>query len=199
MNAMEAVARLAKMRPAISTSDAALLFGSSVPAASKMLERLARAKLVTPIRRGLWGVGERVEPLALPSYLTSPYPSYVSLQTALYLHGMISQVPAVIYVASLDRTRRIETAVGTFSVHRVAPEFFGGFETTETGIALATPEKALLDVFYLSATITRRFAALPELELPANFRVAQARAWIAKIPSKRLRTIVENRLRAVLK
>ncbi len=199
MTAMEAVARIGKMRPAISTADAALLFETSVPAASKMLARLARARLVVPIRRGLWGIGERVEPLALPSYLTSPYPSYVSLQTALYTHGMISQVPAVIYVASLDRTQRIETTVGTYSVLRVAPEFFGGFEISEAGIALATPEKALLDVFYLSGTITRRFAALPELELPANFRVAQARAWIAKIPSKRLRTIVDARLRAVLK
>jgi hypothetical protein len=80
----------------------------------------------------------------------------------------------------------------------LAPEFFGGFETGESGIALATPEKALLDVFYLSGTVSRRFAALPELALPPGFRVSLARAWIRRIRSKRLRTIVENRLRSTL-
>jgi predicted transcriptional regulator of viral defense system len=198
MNAIEAVSRLRKMQPAITTADAAMLLGQSVPAAGKMLARLARSGLVTPIRRGLWAIGERVEPLTLPPYLTAPLPSYTSLQTALYLHGMISQMPSVIYVASLDRTQLIETSVGTFSIHRLAPEFFGGFETDKPGVALATPEKALLDVFYLSATVSRRFAALPELELPAGFRVSLAREWVRRIRSARLRTIVSNRLESVL-
>jgi hypothetical protein len=109
---------------------------------------------------------------------------------------MISQIPQVTYVVSLDRTQRVRTSVGTLSIHRVAPAFFGGFELRESGVKLATPEKALLDVFYLSGTRSRLFAALPELELPRGFSFREARACLQRIPSKRLRTVVAARLEA---
>src|SRR5207244_4011398 len=144
-NAIEAIARLQKINvPAITTGDAAMLFGVSVGAATRLLSRLARSGLAKPIRRGLWTIGDKVEPLSLAPFLTAPFPSYISFQTALYLHGMISQMPAVTYVASLDRAKQIETEVGIFSIHRLAPEFFGGFDSRESGVELATPEKALL-------------------------------------------------------
>ncbi len=197
MNAAEALGRLYDLRaPVVTTAEGAALLGVSIDAANKTLKRLAKAGLVLPLRHGLWGVGRSVDPLLLPDYVTAPYPSYVSLQSALYLHGMISQIPQVTYVVSLDRTQRIRTSVGTLSIHRVAPGFFGGFELRESGVKLATPEKALLDVFYLSGTRSRLFAALPELELPRGFRFREARAWLGKIPSKRLRTVVAARLEA---
>jgi predicted transcriptional regulator of viral defense system len=134
--------------------------------------------------------------MLLPDRLTAPYPSYVSLQSALYLHGMISQIPQVTYVVSLER--RIRTSVGTFSAHHVVPELFGGFDVLDSGVKLATPEKALIDVFYLSGTRTRLFAAVPELELPRRFRTREAQAWAKRIQSARLRTIVTGKLDATL-
>lgn len=184
--------------PAFTTSDAAARLGLSVPAASKTLHRLRSAGLARSIRRGLWTVQETLEPLVLAEYLTAPHPAYVSLQTALHLHGMIEQIPAVVYVVSLSRSHRIRTTLGTFSVHRVAPAFFGGFEVLRrSGAKVATPEKALLDVFYLSGGSSRLFASLPELELPPRWRLDRARAWIKKIPSARLRTLVSRRLDAL--
>jgi hypothetical protein len=112
---------------------------------------------------------------------------------------MVSQIPQVTYVVSLDRTQKIRTSVGTFSIHRVIPELFGGFDVLSSGVKLATPEKALVDVFYLSFTKTRLFAALPELELPRRFRFSEARAWARRIPSARLQTIVLERLDRVSK
>lgn len=184
--------------PVVRTSDAAALLGISVPAAAMMLRRLAQSGLAAPLRKGLWSLRERVDPLVLADYLTAPYPSYVSLQSALYLHGMIEQIPATTFVVTAGRSQRIRTAVGRFSVHRIAPELFGGFEIDEAGVKLATPEKALVDVFYLSATRRRLFAALPEVELPRRFRVQAARSWIERIPSQRLRTIAQARLDEVL-
>jgi predicted transcriptional regulator of viral defense system len=199
MNAAEALGRLHDLRvPVFTTADAAVLLVASVDAANKTLKRLAKAGLILPLRHGLWAVGKTVDPLLLPDYVTAPYPSYVSLQSALYLHGMISQIPQVTYAVSLDRTQRIRTAVGTLSIHRVAPTFFGGFDLLESGVKLAKPEKALLDVFYLSGTRTRLFAALPELELPRGFRIKEARAWLDRIPSKRLRTVVTEKLAGVV-
>jgi hypothetical protein len=48
-------------------------------------------------------------------------------------------------------------------------------------------------VFYLSGTKPRTFSSLPEVELPDGFDFGMVRDWSRKVPSKRLRTIVERR------
>jgi hypothetical protein len=95
---------------------------------------------------------------------------------------------------TLGRARRVRTAAGTFSIHHVAPEVFGGFEVTPSGVKMASPEKALFDVLYLSGKRTREFSSLPELELPPGFRWSELRRWRARITSRRDRTIVERRM-----
>ncbi len=200
MNARDALGRLRRLGvPVVSTADAAAVLEVSIEAASHTLRRLALSGLVTPVRKAIWGLTDRPDPLALLEYLTAPYPSYVSLQTALYLRGMIAQIPSMIYVVSLARSGRIATRLGTYSVHHVSPEFFGGFDyQAESGIKLALPEKALVDFLYLSPTRSRLFAALPELELPRGFRRSVARDWLQRIPTQRLRTIVEQKLNEAL-
>ncbi|MCC7380282.1 MAG: type IV toxin-antitoxin system AbiEi family antitoxin domain-containing protein [Deltaproteobacteria bacterium] len=194
-----ALARLRELKtPIITTSDAAAVLGLSAEASSQALRRLTKIGLVQHVRRGLWVIDGDVEPLLLVDHLTAPYPSYVSFQTALYLHGMITQIPAMTYVASLGRAARIRTAAGTFSVHRIAPDFFGGFEVRADAVKLATPEKALLDVLYLSGQRGRLFGALPELEIPRGFRRAFAESWIRRIQTPRLATLVRAKLEAIL-
>ena len=168
-------------------------------AATQTLKRLAAEGLLKKIRHGLWAVDPALDPLLLPEYLTAPLPSYVSFQTALYLRGMVSQVPEVIYVASLAQTRRVKTTLGAFSIHRLAPTFFGGYETLqESGVRLATPEKALIDTLYLGPTRSRMFAHLPEIEISKGFDRRKAQEWIARIPVGPRRTSVERRLDRVL-
>ena len=200
MNASEALGRLKRLRvPAATTADVAAVLGVSGEAASHMLRRLARSGLVTPLRKGVWALADRPDPLALAEYVTTPYPSYLSLQTALYQHGMIEQIPSMIFLVSLARSGRVETGLGTYSVHHVQPAFFDGFESLpDSGIKLAAPEKALVDFLYLSPTRSRLFAALPEVELPRGFRRSVAREWAGRIPSQRLRTIVARTLDDVL-
>ncbi|MGH7283495.1 MAG: type IV toxin-antitoxin system AbiEi family antitoxin domain-containing protein [Polyangiaceae bacterium] len=195
MKATDAYARLRALGlPVVSTADVAAALGETVNAAQKTLSRIAAASLIVPLRRGLWAMSPRLDPLLVAEHLTAPLLSYVSLQTALHEHGMIEQIPALIYVVSLDRSREIATSAGTFSIHRVTPEIFGGFDITATGVRLARPEKALFDVFYLSATRDRRFASLPELTLPRGFDRARLRAWSARVTSPTLRKIVEQKI-----
>jgi predicted transcriptional regulator of viral defense system len=200
MNASEALGRLKRLRvPAATTADAAAVLGVSGEAASHTLRRLARSGLITPLRKGVWALADRPDPLALAEYVTTPYPSYLSLQTALYQHGMIEQIPSMIFLVSLARSGRVETGLGTYSVHHVQPAFFDGFESLpDAGIKLATAEKALVDFLYLSPTRSRLFAALPEIDLPRGFRRSVARKWVGRIPSQRLRTIAARRLDEVL-
>lgn len=196
MNATTALRLLLDLRtPVVTTSDAVALLRLSTPAATRTLGRLASAGLVRRLRRGLWGLGPSIDPYVLAGYIAAPSPAYVSLPSALYLHGLTEQIPAVVYVISLGRSQRVRTSIATFSVHHVAPEMFGGFEVdARSGIRLATPEKALADVLYLSGTRSRLFAALPEIELPPRFRWSTVRAWLRRAPSSRLRAMGLERL-----
>ena len=132
-----------------------------------------------------------------PELLTAPMPSYVSMQSALHFHGMIEQIPAVVFVATLARSQTLVTRAGTFSLHHLAPEVFGGFVEAD-GAKIASPPKALFDVAYLSAARDRRFRTLPELELPHRFAWDELRYWIGRVRSARQKTIVVARLRAIL-
>lgn len=195
MNSRDAYAALRRLGvPVITTADAAAALRQSTSAAAKTLSRLASSGLITGVRHGTWWVDGPVDPYRLPDYLTAPMDSYLSLHTALHIHGLIEQIPQVIYVSSLARSQRITTSAGAFSVHHLAPEVFGGYEMNEAGVRLATPEKALFDFAYLSAGRSRLFTALPELELPRRFRRSELRRWLARIPSARSRTITMHKL-----
>jgi predicted transcriptional regulator of viral defense system len=200
MSAVSALARLRALgKPVVTTDDAALALGAERSAATQTLKRLAVAGLLKRIRHGLWATDQTLDPLLLPEYLTAPFPSYVSFQSALFLRGMVSQIPEVIYVASLAQTRTARTSLGTFSIHRLAPRVFGGYETVKTsGVRLATPEKALLDTLYLAPARSRLFAHLPEVELSDHFDWDRIRYWVGRISAGPRRKAIEQRLDAVL-
>ena len=200
MTSLHALSTIARIEaPVFHTSDAAATLRVSPAYASTVLARLASAGHLVRLRRGVWAFGDRVDPLALPEHLTFPFPAYVSLQSALYLRGMISQVPSVTYAVSLARTRRFTTPVGTVSVHHVAPRFFFGFEEAgEQGGRLATPEKALVDFLYLRPARSKLFRALPELEWPRAFSARVARSIVGRIEPARRRTHVSRRLEQLL-
>jgi len=67
------------------TSDIATLAGVGLSAATHLLERLRIQGLVIKIKRGLWLNGHSPGPnsFELVPYLTAPWPSYVSLHSAL--------------------------------------------------------------------------------------------------------------------
>lgn len=199
MNALEALRSLVAIdAPVFTTADAAIRLGVANGHASVILARLAASGQLIRLRRSVWAKAGGVDPLALPEYLTAPFPAYVSLQSALYLHGMISQVPAVTYAVSLARTRRFTTPMGTVSVHHVQPSFFFGFEDAGHGGRLATPEKALVDFLYLTPARSQLFRALPELEWPKRFSVRRVRAIAGRVEPPRQRTLVTRKLEALL-
>ncbi len=194
MRLVDVHAKLLKMDvPVFQTSDAAAYLGIASSHASQMLARLAEAGHLAWLGRGRWGFKDRIELLALPEYLTSPYPSYVSLQSALHYHGMVSQIPSVLYAVSPARTKMYATVLETVSVHHITPSFFFGYQATAKGLAkIATPEKALIDFLYLGPARTRLFRALPELEFPRGFKVVESRKIIQRIRSIRRRSYVSR-------
>ncbi len=113
MNPTTALAILRELGvPALDTADAAAALGLTTAAASQTLTRLARAGLLCNVRHGTWWLEDALDPLRLPEHLTAPFPAYVSLQTALYRHGLIEQLPEVVYAVSLGKTKRLNTQAG---------------------------------------------------------------------------------------
>ena len=186
--------------PAFTTRDAAARLRVPHGHASTSLARLRAAGLLLSLRRGVWALPNRIDPLALPEFLTAPFPAYVSLQSALYLHGMISQVPSVTYAVTLARTRRFVTPLGTVSLHHVQPAFFFGYEDAgRAGGRLATPEKALVDFLYLAPARSGLFRALPEIDWPSSFRTRVARSIVGRIEPPSRRRVVAHRLENLLR
>jgi predicted transcriptional regulator of viral defense system len=198
MNAQKGYAALLRLGlPFARTQEIAAVWGVSVGAAQKMLSRLEGEGLVRHVRHGLWWTGQRsVDPYLLPEYLTAPYPSYVSLLSALHLHGAIEQIPQAVYAVTLARTQRVATPAGTVSLHHLAPSLFDGFDVAASGIKLASVEKAMFDVAYLSQSRIRLFSDLPELSLPRAFDRRAVTAWVQKVNPHARRVRVHHKLRA---
>lgn len=190
---------LALKQPLFLTQDAAACLNVDIAHASKILTRLEKANVVKKISRGKWMLSTFKDSLFLPEFITSPTPSYISLQSALYYHGMISQIPSITYAVSLARTSRYQTPLGVISIHHIQLDFFFGFEVyQDSQIKMATPEKALLDVLYLTNTRTNLFKKLPEIELAKNFNIPLAKKMINKIQVPRLKTIMQTRFQSIL-
>lgn len=176
--------------PVITTAEAAAALDTSGSAASRGLRTLERQGLVRRLRHGLWILADQaLDPRAIVTELTRPFPAYISFQSALAARGAIDQIPREISVASLAKPRRVETRLATYVIHRLPPALFGGFEESE-GVALASVEKALFDYFYVASASGRPRVRLPELDLPANFSRRRLDSWLARIRSTRLRTRV---------
>lgn len=189
---------LAMEREILTTREAAARWRVEQRTAGLRLRAMEESGLVLRLRRGYWALDPTLDPFVAPPYLTAPLPAYVSLWSALARHGMIEQIPRQVSVASLDRARRITTAIGVYSIHHLAPEVFGGFLGSEATGYLASPEKALFDTVYVRAAAGSR-AFFPELSLPEAFDKAEAKEWIDRIQSARLRTLVSRRLRDAIR
>ncbi len=88
-------------------------------------------------------------------------PSYVSLHTALSWYNLIPEMIATCTSVTTRKTNKFSTPLGSFDYHRIKPELFGfGYiledmnaSVKETGrqILVATPQKAILDFFYINS------------------------------------------------
>ncbi len=110
----------------------------------------AQGKLVR-IKRGLYHFAERpIEELGLSQLLYSP--SYISLETALNMFGILPDVPQQITSVTPTTTRNFQTKYGVYSYTKLQQKLFFGFsieDSDSTPYQLAHPEKAILDYIYL--------------------------------------------------
>jgi predicted transcriptional regulator of viral defense system len=155
---------------AFSTREYALYSGVSIAAATKRLTRLATSGGLVLVTRGTWANTAHpfYSPYCLVPVLLGNEHGYISFLTALHRGGIISQIPTSIQVATTGRARVLNSPIGRFEFYHMNVSMFrGGIEWADTKVKylLATPEKSLLDSFYMATRKGRKFFRLPELEL----------------------------------
>lgn len=199
MNQIEALQRLRTLgAQVVETRDAVALLRVSTSNATTILRRLAHKGMIIHLGRGRWLVNEKIDRFALPELISAPYPAYVSLQSALFHHGLIEQIPSITYAVTPARPRRVRTPLGTISFHRMPPELFQGFELSDTSDAkIAMPEKALFDLFYLAPGRSRLFSNLPELTIPRRFQWSRLKEYTSLVRSAARRGYITERVESL--
>ncbi len=135
------------------------------------LTRWTRAGKLVQLRRGVYA-------LAPPFRRKEPHPfvianalrrgAYVSLHSALAYHAMIPEAVPVVTSVTTRRSEHLHSSTGRFVFRHVKATCFFGYELVEVGPGqsafVAAPEKALLDLVYLTPGADRR-SYLLELRL----------------------------------
>lgn len=109
------------------------------------------------LHKGLYALAEpwrksSLEPFVIANKLKTP--SYISLQSALAFYGMIPEyVPRVTSITT-GRPQTIHTPVANFDFRHIRKKHFHGFTQMQLSSGqnafIACPEKALLDLIYLT-------------------------------------------------
>ncbi len=152
------------------TRDYANRSNLSISAATKKLTRFKENKLLTHVTKGVWANTSHpyFHPTSCVPCLLNKEQGYVSFLTALHFHGLLSQIPKTIQVATTGHSRTLDSTVARYEFIQVKPELMQlGLIWSETQLPylLATAEKALIDVLYIATRKNRRFVRLPELTL----------------------------------
>ncbi len=151
------------------TRQYAFALGIALETASRQLKILAIEKSLQSVTRGVWAHIHHpyYSPYGAAPYLLGNEHGYISFLTALHRHGVISQIPKTIQIATTGRGRKLKSAIGEFEFFHIQSQMMGeGIQVNEGKLPynIATAEKAFLDTLYLSTRKGRRFAKLPEID-----------------------------------
>ncbi len=128
------------------------------------LHRLAKRGAILRAMRGIYvipGSAPRVERIAGQLY----FPSYLSFESALSRFGVLNLVPYSLTFATTNKTKTLDILERRVDYRQIKPALFFGFDMAD-GYYIAKPEKALLDLAYLS-TLGKAALPMEELDLRA--------------------------------
>jgi predicted transcriptional regulator of viral defense system len=135
-------------RAVYSTQQLSNLINKSKPITNVYASRLVEKGLAKKILRGK--ISFKDDEYVIASQLFEP--SYISLSSALFFHGLVKQIPRYIQCVSPKNSRKyLEHGI---IYHKIPSSLFFGYEKYEKSgsyIFVADPEKAIIDAIYLNA------------------------------------------------
>jgi predicted transcriptional regulator of viral defense system len=165
----------------------------------RQLDRWVKSGRLLRLRRGVYAVAPPYRVGAPHPFLVANHlrrPSYVSLQSALSHYGMIPEFVPVTTSVTTGRPEELDTPLGRFLFRHVKKTAFFGYTQTEISrgqpVFLASPEKALLDLLYLTPG-SDSLAYLDELrfEPTDRFDWHTLRKHAQRMRSRKLKRAVE--------
>jgi len=134
-------------------ADIARALGISTSSAKVSASRYVKLGVLVRIKRNMyvlrevWNAAGREEKFLIANLGQAP--SYISLMTALDYYEITTQVQRDFFESiAVKRTKEIQIGDTLFRYSKVTSAFYFGFKK-EKDFFIATPEKALLDAFYL--------------------------------------------------
>lgn len=167
---------------------ASLLTGYNAP--KNKVQEMERCGKIIRLKKGFYVVSESESGVApLPELVANHLhgPSYVSMQTALRLYGLIPEHVYSIKSMTLGRSCEFSNPLGLFSYIHTTPDYYSiGITTQQSGEAyfqIATPEKALCDLIVSTSGIQLRSlsSVLEYLEQYLRFDMERFRSMDATI------------------
>lgn len=151
----------------------------------KLLQRLEKNKVTERIIQGKYkSLFKETNDFELANFLVNP--SYISLESALSFHGLLSQFPYSLTSITPLKSRKVTYKDKEYEFAHLEKKYFWGF-IKKDNFLMASPEKALLDELYFLAKKLRT-VHLEDLDLsPLNKKEFQALAEnINFLPLRRL-------------
>ena len=140
-------------KPYFSYEDIAKVLGISEASARVTASRYVRRGVLLRMKRNMyvlpevWNAADREEKFVIANLGQTP--SYISLMTALDYYEITTQIQRDFFESvAVKRTKEIALNGSIFRYTKIASNLYFGFKK-EKGVFIATPEKALLDAFYL--------------------------------------------------
>jgi predicted transcriptional regulator of viral defense system len=136
--------------PIFSLHDLAILGQKAIPS---QISNFAKKGDIIRLKNGLYLIASRKSDVMLEHIAFRMYdPSYVSLEWALYKHGLMPDIPYNVTSVTAKPTRDFKTPLGSFIYKSMKPDLFFGYmkkeDVADQPYLLALPEKALLDYLY---------------------------------------------------
>lgn len=146
-----------------------------------IIGRLVKIGILEKLEKGKYQLVSRpADTFSLAHFLYQP--SYISLETALNLHGILSQFPYEITSVTTNKKREKIVADKPFVYLHLMPSLFWGYAKQDNAL-IAEPEKALLDMVYFVSK-GERGVHLDELNL-SRLNRRQINLYIKKYPRTR--------------
>lgn len=183
MSSMEYVNLITQCeRKLLTTKDvAALINTNSRRTLEDVIKRLIDSKILTQLERGKYQITNfHVSDFEIAQFLYSP--SYISLETALNYHGVLSQFPIEITSVSTKKKVIKEISDKVFSYSKIDTRLFTGYYKEE-GYLIAYPEKALFDQLYMIVKSLKTEEYLEEMDY-TNIDVTKINQYFVLVSDK---------------
>ena len=147
----------------------------------KKLDRLTKKKIITRIIKGKYLFDlNPPDDFTLANFLYQP--SYISLESALSFHGIITGFPYTVTSVTPRKTRAYLISGKEYGYTHLSPKWFWGYEKKEAFL-MAGPEKAILDYLYLAFKGLRP-AVIDEFDLSIIDRI-MLKDYLGKMADQR--------------